>query len=130
SGYTQKDLEIWGEVIARALAMADGNKKDKIQNCYGYGLFTGGLGVHYGAHKIGATVIPISAGNTMRQIEIMQDFGSTILTCTPSYAMYLAEVLENEGVTPDKLKLKAGVFGAEMWTEEMREEIEKRLNIT
>jgi len=130
SGYTQKDIEIWSEVMARALTMAGGDKTDRIQNCYGYGLFTGGLGVHYGAQKIGATVIPISAGNTMRQVEIMQDFESTILTCTPSYAMYLAEVLENQGVTWDKLKLKAGVFGAEMWTEEMRAEIEKRLNIS
>ena len=130
SGYTQKDLEIWSEVMARALTMAGGDKTDRIQNCYGYGLFTGGLGVHYGAQKIGATVIPISAGNTMRQVEIMQDFESTILTCTPSYAMYLAEVLENQGITWDQLKLKAGVFGAEMWTEEMRTEIEKRLNIS
>lgn len=129
SGYTQKDLELWGEVIARSLAMAGADKKDRIQNCYGYGLFTGGLGVHYGAQKIGATIIPISAGNTMRQVEIMQDFASTILTCTPSYAMYLAEVLEEQGVGPDKLNLNAGVFGAEMWTEEMRAEIEKRLNI-
>lgn len=129
SGYTQKDLELWGEVMARALTMAGGDKKDKIQNCYGYGLFTGGLGVHYGGQKMGATVIPISAGNTMRQIEIMQDFGSTILTCTPSYAMYLAEVLENQGVGHNKINLKAGVFGAEMWTEEMRAGIEKRLNI-
>lgn len=129
SGYTQNDIELWGEVVARALAMAGGDKKDKIQNCYGYGLFTGGMGVHYGGQKIGATVIPVSAGNTMRQIEIMQDFGSTILTCTPSYAMYLAEVLENQGVGHDKINLKAGVFGAEMWTEEMRAEIEKRLNL-
>ncbi len=130
SGYTQKDIELWSEVIARSLTMAGGDRSDKIQNCYGYGLFTGGLGIHYGAHKIGATVIPISAGNTMRQVEIMQDFGSTILTCTPSYAMYLAEVLESQGVTSDKLNLRAGVFGAEMWTEEMREEIEKRLNLS
>jgi phenylacetate-CoA ligase len=129
SGYTQNDIELWGEVVARALVMAGGDKKDKIQNCYGYGLFTGGMGVHYGGQKIGATVIPVSAGNTMRQIEIMQDFDSTILTCTPSYAMYLAEVLENQGVGHDKISLKAGVFGAEMWTEEMRAEIEKRLNI-
>jgi len=129
SGYTQNDIELWGEVVARALVMAGGDKKDKIQNCYGYGLFTGGMGVHYGGQKIGATVIPVSAGNTMRQIEIMQDFNSTILTCTPSYAMYLAEVLENQGVGHDKISLKAGVFGAEMWTEEMRAEIEKRLNI-
>ena len=129
SGYTQNDIELWGEVVARALVMAGGDKKDKIQNCYGYGLFTGGMGVHYGGQKIGATVIPVSAGNTMRQIEIMQDFDSTILTCTPSYAMYLAEVLENQGVGHDKISLKAGVFGAEMWTEEMRAEIEKKLNI-
>lgn len=129
SGYTQNDIELWGEVVARALVMAGGDKKDKIQNCYGYGLFTGGMGVHYGGQKIGATVIPVSAGNTMRQIEIMQDFGSTILTCTPSYALYLAEILENQGVGHDKINLNAGVFGAEMWTEEMRVEIEKRLNL-
>lgn len=129
SGYTQKDLEIWGEVMARALAMAGAEKKDFIQNAYGYGLFTGGMGVHYGAQKIGATVVPISAGNTMRQLELMQDFGTTLLTCTPSYALYLAEVAENEGISKESIKLKAGVFGAEMWTEEMRNELEKRLNI-
>lgn len=130
SGYTQKDIDIWGEVIARSLSMAGAGKSDLIQNCYGYGLFTGGLGVHYGAQKIGATVIPISAGNTQRQIEIMKDFKSTVLTCTPSYALYLAEVLQNQGAGPEDINLKAGVFGAEMWTEEMREEIEKRLNLT
>jgi phenylacetate-CoA ligase len=130
SGYTQKDLDIWGEVMARTLTMAGASKKDLIQNCYGYGLFTGGLGVHYGAQKIGATVIPISAGNTQRQIQIMQDFGSTILTCTPSYALYLSEVLQNQGVEPEEISLKSGVFGAEMWTEEMREEIENRFNIS
>ncbi|NYB52992.1 MAG: phenylacetate--CoA ligase [Methanobacteriaceae archaeon] len=130
SGYTKRDIEIWSEVMARTLSMAGATKKDVIQNCYGYGLFTGGLGVHYGTQKIGATVIPISAGNTQRQIEIMQDFQSTIITCTPSYALYLAEVLEKEGVDSKDLKLKAGVFGAEMWTEEMRNEIERRLNIS
>ncbi len=130
SGYTVKDLEIWGEVIARAFGMAGAGKKDIIQNAYGYGLFTGGMGVHYGAQKIGATVVPISAGNTMRQLEIMQDFGSTILTCTPSYALYLGEMAEREGISRESIKLKAGVFGAEMWTEEMRNEIEKRLNLT
>lgn len=130
SGYTEEDLKTWSEVMARSITMAGGDKNDIIQNCYGYGLFTGGLGVHYGGQEIGATVIPISAGNTMRQVEIMQDFGSTILTCTPSYALYLAEVLENQGVSSDKLSLKAGLFGAEMWTEEMRYEIEKRLNLT
>lgn len=129
SGYTTKDLEIWGEVVARALSMAGATKKDIVQNCYGYGLFTGGLGVHHGGQKVGCTVIPISAGNTQRQIEIIQDFKSTIITCTPSYAMYIAEVLEREGVPPEDIKLKAGVFGAEMWTEEMRNEIERRLNI-
>ena len=130
SGYTIKDLNIWGEVTARALGMAGAGKKDIIQNAYGYGLFTGGMGVHYGAQKIGATVVPISAGNTMRQLEIMQDFGTTILTCTPSYALYLGEMAEREGISKESIKLKAGVFGAEMWTEEMRNEIEKRLNIT
>jgi phenylacetate-CoA ligase len=129
SGYTQKDIDIWSEVMARSLSMAGAGKKDKIQNCYGYGLFTGGLGVHYGTQKLGATVIPISAGNTNRQIEIIQDFDTNIITCTPSYALYLAEVLEKQGVDIEKLSLKAGVFGAEMWTEEMRNEIEKRLGI-
>jgi len=129
SGYTAKDLDIWGEVVARALSMAGATRKDIVQNCYGYGLFTGGLGVHHGGQKVGCTVIPISAGNTQRQIEIIQDFKSTILTCTPSYAMYIAEVLEREGVPPEDIKLKAGVFGAEMWTEEMRNEIERRLNL-
>ncbi len=129
SGYTRNDLNIWGEVMARALAMAGAGRKDYIQNAYGYGLFTGGMGVHYGAQKIGATVVPISAGNTMRQLELMQDFGTTILTCTPSYALYLAEVAENEGIKKEDIKLKAGVFGAEMWTEEMREALERKLNI-
>lgn len=130
SGYTEKDIDIWSEVMARALSMAGATRKDVIQNCYGYGLFTGGLGIHYGTQKVGATVIPISAGNTQRQIEIMQDFQSTIITCTPSYALYLAEVLEKEGINTRDLKLKAGVLGAEMWTEEMRNQIEQRLNIS
>jgi len=129
SGYTPKDIEIWGEVVARALSMAGATKKDIVQNCYGYGLFTGGLGVHHGGQKVGCTVIPISAGNTQRQIEIIQDFKSTIITCTPSYAMYIAEVLEREKVPKEDIKLKAGVFGAEMWTEEMRNEIERRLGV-
>jgi phenylacetate-CoA ligase len=129
SGYTREDIRIWSEVMARALSMAGADKRDVIQNCYGYGLFTGGLGVHYGTQHLGATVIPISAGNTQRQIEILKDFQSSIITCTPSYALYLAEVLEKEGITGDDLNLKAGVFGAEMWTEEMREEIERRLNL-
>lgn len=129
SGYTEKDLEIWAEVSARAITMALGTRGDRIQNCYGYGLFTGGLGIHYGGHKVGATVVPISAGNTKRQIEVMKDFQSTMLTCTPSYALYLAEALEKVGLTPEEISLKSGIFGAEMWTEEMRDELEKRLGI-
>ncbi len=130
SGYTEADLDLWGEVMARALTMTGVKKNDKVQNSYGYGLFTGGMGVHYGGQKIGATVIPISAGNTTRQLEIMQDFETTVLTCTPSYGLYLAEVAEKEGIDPSKLKLKAGCFGAEMWTEEMRDKLEERLNIS
>ncbi|WP_353684843.1 phenylacetate--CoA ligase [Thermodesulfovibrio sp. 3907-1M] len=129
AGYTRNDIEVWAEVMARCLTMAGATKEDIVQNCYGYGLFTGGFGVHYGAQKIGAMVVPASAGNTRRQIEIMRDFGSTILTCTPSYALYMAEVAQEMGVEPKTLKLKAGCFGAEMWTEQMRKEIEKRFNI-
>ncbi len=130
SGYTEKDLDIWGEIVARALSMAGATKKDRIQNSYGYGLFTGGLGIHHGAKKLGATLIPISAGNTKRQLEIMKDFESTILTCTPSYAAYLAEALEKQGLSGDDISLKAGIFGAEMWTEELRTNIEKSLKIS
>lgn len=128
AGYTKNDLELWSEAMARALTMAGATRSDIIQNCYGYGLFTGGLGVHYGAQKIGATVVPISAGQTKRQIQIMVDFGSTIITSTPSYALYLSEVAEEEGLIK-KVKLKAGVFGAEMWTEKMREELERRFKL-
>ena len=130
SGYTEKDLDIWGEIVARALTMAGATKKDRIQNSYGYGLFTGGLGIHHGAKKLGATLIPMSAGNTKRQIDVMKDFETTILTCTPSYAAYLAEALEKEGLTGDDISLKAGIFGAEMWTEELRDNIEKSLKIS
>lgn len=129
AGYTRSDIDLWSEVMARALSMAGATEKDIIQNCYGYGLFTGGLGVHYGGHRVGATVVPISAGNTKKQIEIMLDFQTTIITCTPSYSLYLAEVAEEEGVDLRKLSLKAGCFGAEMWTEKIREEIERRLNL-
>ncbi|OGF44261.1 MAG: phenylacetate--CoA ligase [Candidatus Firestonebacteria bacterium RIFOXYC2_FULL_39_67] len=128
-GYTASDIELWSEVMARALSMAGTTKADWVQNAYGYGLFTGGLGVHYGARKIGANIVPISAGNTKRQLEIIRDFGTTILTCTPSYTLYLAEAAAEEGIDLKKSKLRSGVFGAEMWTEKMREEIEKRLNI-
>lgn len=128
-GYSRKDLEIWSEVVARTLTAAGAGKNDVLHIAYGYGLFTGGLGVHYGAEKIGATVIPISGGNTQRQLQLMQDFGSTIIACTPSYALFLAEAMAEYGITTDSLKLKAGVFGAEPWTEEMRREIEDKLKI-
>jgi phenylacetate-CoA ligase len=128
SGYTKKDIEIWSEVMARGLTMFGATEDDIIQNTHGYGLFTGGFGVHYGAQNIGATVIPISTGQTRRQIEIMKDFGTTILIVTPSYGLYLAEVAEEEGLDNDDMKLKAVGFGAEMWTEEMRQEIQRRFN--
>ncbi len=128
-GYTRKDIETWSEVVARTLTAAGAGKNDVLHIAYGYGLFTGGLGIHYGAEKIGATVIPISGGNTQRQLQLMQDFGSTIIACTPSYALYLAEAINENGISPDSLKLKAGVFGAEPWTEEMRREIEDKLRI-
>jgi phenylacetate-CoA ligase len=128
-GYTRKDLDIWSEVVARTLTSAGAGKTDVLHIAYGYGLFTGGLGVHYGAEKIGATVIPMSGGNTQRQLQLMQDFGSTILACTPSYALFLAEAMAEAGMPIESFKLKAGVFGAEPWTEEMRREIESKLKI-
>ena len=128
-GYTRRDINTWAELMARSLSAAGAHKNDIIHNAYGYGLFTGGLGVHYGAEKLGASVIPISGGNSKRQIVIMQDFGSTVLTCTPSYALFLAETAEEMGVDFKKLKLKVGIFGAEPWSERMRDEIERKLGI-
>lgn len=128
-GYTRHDIGIWSEIMARTFTAAGAGKSDFIQIAYGYGLFTGGLGAHYGGEKIGATVIPISGGNTKRQLQLMEDFGTTVLACTPSYAAYLAETIEESGISRDKLKLRVGVFGAEPWTENMRREIEKRLRI-
>ncbi len=128
-GYTRRDIDTWAEVMARTLTSAGASKESFIQVAYGYGLFTGGLGVHYGAERIGASVIPISGGNTKRQLQIMKDFGTTLIACTPSYAMYLAEELEEAGFKKGDLKLKAGVFGAEPWSESMRKEIEERLGI-
>ncbi len=128
-GYTKHDIGIWSEVMARTLVAAGADKHSFVQIAYGYGLFTGGLGVHYGAERIGASVIPISSGNTRRQIQIMVDFGTTVLACTPSYALYLAETMEEMGVDKSQLKLKSGVFGAEPWSENMRKEIESKLNI-
>lgn len=127
-GYTENDLEMWADCVARQLSAVGADCNDFVQVSYGYGLFTGGLGAHGGAEKIGATVIPTSSGNTQRQIQTMIDFGSTVLCCTPSYALYLAETIEEMGVK-DKLKLKAGVFGAEPWTEEMRHTLEEKLGI-
>ena len=128
-GYTRNDISTWSEVMARTLTSAGANRNDFIQIAYGYGLFTGGLGLHYGGEKIGASVIPISGGNTMRQIEIMRDFGSTVLACTPSYALYLAEAIQESGIERSEFRLKAGVFGAEPWTENMRREIEDKLKV-
>ena len=129
-GYTDNDINLWGEVMARSLAGGGGTKNDIIHVSYGYGLFTGGLGAHNGGERLGATTIPVSVGNTKRQIQIMRDFGSTMLCCTPSYAIYLAEAIEEMGIDPQKeLKLRRGCFGAEPWTENMRREIEGRLKI-
>lgn len=128
-GYSKKDIDTWAELMARALTSAGASRLSVIQNAYGYGLFTGGLGVHYGAEKLGASVIPTSGGNTKRQIMLMQDFGTTVLTCTPSYALLMYEVMEEMGVSSSDLKLKAGIFGAEPWSENMRREIEKKLGI-
>lgn len=128
-GYTRNDVDMWAELMARTISAGGAGKHDIIQVAYGYGLFTGGLGVHYGAEKIGATVIPISGGNTKRQVMIMQDFGSTMIACTPSYALYIADVAEEMGVDMHQLPLKYGCFGAEPWTDNMRKEIERKLGI-
>lgn len=127
-GYTRHDLEMWADCMARQLAAAGTTDEDVVQVSYGYGLFTGGLGAHAGAERIGATVVPTSSGNTARQIRTMVDFGTTVLCCTPSYSMYLAEAIEEAGLR-DKIRLKSGVFGAEPWTEDMRHAIENSLGI-
>jgi phenylacetate-CoA ligase len=129
-GYTRKDIETWAEVMARTLVSAGAHKGDIVQNAYGYGLFTGGLGAHYGAERIGAAVVPVSVGNTKRQIMLMKDFGATVLCSTPSYALYLNEVAEEMGTPIRDLPLRVGVFGAEPWTKRMREEIETELKIS
>jgi len=129
-GYTARDIVMWSELMARALAAGGAARGDIIHNAYGYGLFTGGLGVHYGAERLGASIIPISGGNTKRQILIMKDFGPTVLTCTPSYALHLSEVAAEVGVSFKDLRFKAGIFGAEPWSEKMREEIERKLNLS
>ena len=127
--YTQKDIDDWSECVARCMSMADVTKDDIIQIAYGYGLFTGGLGAHYGAERVGAMVVPMSTGNSKKLTTMMVDFGATAIACTPSYLLHLSEVLRDEGLL-DKIKLKAAICGAEPWTEKMRNEIETRLNIT
>jgi len=127
--YTRGDIETWAEVMARTLAAGDVGPGDVVQNAYGYGLFTGGLGFHYGAERIGAAVIPISGGFTERQLTALTDFGSTVLCATPSYALYLAEAIEEAGLGPKDLKLRVGFFGAEPWTDAMRDAIERRLEL-
>ena len=128
-GYTRNDIHLWAKIVARGLERAGVTKKDIVQIAYGYGLFTGGMGLHYGCEELGAVVVPISGGNTARQLMLMRDFGTTVLACTPSYALYLAESLEESGIAREELKLKIGIFGAEPWTEGMREQIEARLGI-
>ena len=128
--YTQNDMDVWAELMARSLYATGVRRQDVIHNAYGYGLFTGGLGFHYGAQKIGSTIIPVSGGMTERQIKLMKDLGSTVLCCTPSYAIYLAEAMNEVGVDPRKdLKLRIGHFGAEPWSERIRERVEKDLGV-
>lgn len=128
-GYTRNDIETWAELMARTIMCGGAGRHDIIQVTYGYGLFTGGLGVHYGAEKIGATVIPISGGNTKRQIMVMQDFGATMLACTPSYALHIADTAAEMGVDIRELPLKYGIFGAEPWTNNLRRELEAKMGI-
>ena len=127
--YTQHDVDLWEDCCARAVVAAGGTEEDVVQVAYGYGLFTGGMGLHGGSHKVGCLTLPMSSGNTDRQVQFMEDLGATILCCTPSYAAYLAESLAERGFTPDTIPLKAGIFGAEPWTEEMRAQIEQALGI-
>ncbi len=127
--YTQHDIDLWEECCARAIVAVGGSNEDVVQVCYGYGLFTGGAGIHGGSHKVGSLTLPMSSGNTERQIQFMMDLGSTILCCTPSYAAYIGETLAERGYKPEDNKLKAGIFGAEPWTEEMRHSIEESLGI-
>ncbi len=127
--YTQRDLDTWAELMARTIACAGAHRGDIIHIGYGYGLFTGGLGFHYGAERLGAAVIPVSGGQTRRQVMLIQDFGPTVICCTPSFALYLAEVAQEMGVHFKDTKLRVGIFGAEPWSEAMRQEIENRLSL-
>ncbi|MBQ9988845.1 MAG: phenylacetate--CoA ligase [Clostridia bacterium] len=127
--YTQHDIDLWDDCCARAIVATGGSKKDVLQVAYGYGLFTGGMGLHGGGHKVGCMTLPMSSGNTDRQIQFMTDLNATILCCTPSYAAYIGESLREQGIKPEENTLRAGIFGAEPWTEEMRHDIEKSLGI-
>jgi len=128
-GYTRNDIGVWSDLVARFLTAGGVTKEDVVQIAFGYGLFTGGFGLHYGAERIGASVIPVSAGNTKRQIMIMRDFRTTALVCTPSYALYLAEVIAENKVDSESIALRVGLFGSEPWSENMRREIEEKLSI-
>jgi phenylacetate-CoA ligase len=128
-GYTKNDLDMWSDVVARCIVMAGGSKESTLHIAFGYGLFTGGLGLHYGSERLGAATVPVSSGNTARQLALMRDFKADILCCTPSYAIYLAEELKAQGIPLEELNLKSGIFGAEPWTEGMRSVIEERLKI-
>ncbi len=128
-GYTVADIQLWSSVMARCLTMAGVTRGDMVHNAYGYGLFTGGLGAHYGIEALGATVIPVSGGNSKRQVTIMRDFGSTVLLSTPSYALNLADAMQDAGIDPNDLKLRVGIHGAEPWSLNMREEVERKLGL-
>lgn len=128
-GYTKNDIDVWSTSVARAITAAGGSKSDLVHISYGYGLFTGGLGLHYGAEKLGAVAVPVSTGNTQRQVTILQDYESDIICCTPSYALYIGETVKEMGIDPKSLKLRAGIFGAEAWSDRMRDRIEKSLAI-
>lgn len=128
-GYSQKDIDTWADVMARSIRAAGGTRKDMVHIAYGYGLFTGGLGAHYGAEKLGCTVIPMSGGQTARQAQVLQDFNADIIMVTPSYMLNIADELDRQGIDPHKLKLRLGIFGAEPWTDALRNEIEQRLGI-
>jgi len=129
-GYTARDIDVWSELMARSIVAGMGEKTDIIQVAYGYGLFTGGLGFHYGVERLGASAIPISGGNTKRQVRVMVDLGTTILCCTPSYALFMAETAAEMGVDFKQLKLKSGIFGAEPWSDQMRDKVERLLNLS
>ncbi len=129
-GYTAEDIEIWSDVIARSICCAGGDSHDILHVAYGYGLFTGGLGLHFGGERLGCTVVPMSAGNTKRQLRMMVDLGCTLLACTPSYALTLADAAQEEGVSRDQLKLRSGIFGAEPWSDGMRQQVEERLGLS